>query len=102
MKETRVNSFNLGVGTIDASAAKVDLVMPELSGQDSNTDTMYRNIIPDTLGRKIHYVRPLFTLHNTRIRGLVKTGKSSWRDYLPRGAYEVFQQIEGPERISKA
>lgn len=83
-------------------ATEVDLVWPELSDGDHETDVLRHNLYPTVLGRPIYYVKPVFKMHNSRIREHAQSGRMSWSDYIPAGSYDVFRSIDGATRMASA
>ena len=83
-------------------AAEIDLVWPELSDTDHETDILRHRLYPQVLGRPIYYVRPAMKLHNSQIREYIRAGRLDWTDYIAPGAYSVFREMNGPERMKAA
>ena len=68
--------------------AEIDLVWPELSDTDHETDVLRHRLYPKVLGRPIYYVRPAMKLHNSQIREYIRAGvliglSTSHRVHIP-------------------
>lgn len=72
----------------------VALTLSSISAEEATRRRMYEKMFC----RKIHEVTPAFQLHNTEIKKLVRQGRQ-WSEFVPRGAYEIFLEINGPSRL---
>ena len=78
------------------------LIRTHSGDSDTTIDRVRGDIFPELLGRGFVVVKPPFKLHNTEIAKKVLKGGSTWKEFLPTGAYEVFLHIKGPERMEEA
>ncbi len=86
----------------DHPADRYDLVWPDLTSEDAATDRMRDALFQEVLRRPIFHVRPTLKLHNSLIRRLIASGRSTWDQFIPPGAYEVFREIDGHRRMDVA
>jgi nicotinamide mononucleotide adenylyltransferase len=78
-----------------------DLVYPAVLPDDSHAEHLRQRIFPELLRRAVYHVEPRFQLHNSQIKKLVQEGRN-WKEFIPRGAYEVFKSIDGALRVTDA
>lgn len=81
---------------------KLDFIEVTLEEGDTEIDRYRQLAFQQLIGRPISYVYPPFKLHNSKIRSLMLGGGHDWEEFIPRGAYEVFVEIDGPRRIAEA
>jgi hypothetical protein len=55
----------------------------------------------EVFGRQAFAVKPPFKLHNSDIRRLIASGRD-WAEFIAPGAIEVFNEINGPQRVANA
>lgn len=82
-------------------ASEIDFVWPEITSNDTVLDVMRHKLYPDIFKRDILYVRPVLKLHNAQIRNLIRAG-SSWQNFIPPGAHEIFCSVDGAARMENA
>ena len=78
-----------------------DFVLIDLGESSAGIDQLHQNVLPRLHGRPVFSVQPTFKLHNSEIRRKVYDEGHGWEEFLPSGVYDVFQRIEGSERVQK-
>lgn len=68
---------------------------------DSDFDKLKAEVFSNILERNTYEVTPPFKLHNSEIKERISAGTALWSDVLPNGCYEIFCQINGPNRVNK-
>lgn len=78
---------------------RYDMINPRPHSDDSEGDRIRHELFPELLKRRIWFVQPDFMLHNSEIFRRVHDS-ASWKEFLTPGAYNVFLQLSGPERVA--
>jgi hypothetical protein len=77
-----------------------DMVYPAAHKDDSEGDKQRHLLFPVLLEREIFLVEPSFRQHNSETRLLIREGKTTWKQNMPDGAYDVFIRLNGPQRMT--
>ncbi|MGW5220935.1 hypothetical protein ACWEQA_24010 [Nocardia sp. NPDC004085] len=66
---------------------------------DDTLDATAARLFAATLGRDATIVDVPMRYHQPDLAGMRRAGTETWRRYIPRGAWEAFLAVDGPDRV---